>query len=234
MSFTKSNSSNSKNAGGFASLADILSTSKNKKTSTSSGNFLPSLEDLQKKLGQNDASNFKLNTSQFLQNSSNTVKTNSINERNQEPQFGKLNAKLSINDHSRSRIKREDKFSNIKFSLDSQNEILHIVNQIEKSKNLTDFDDKDRDQCVQFDSKRKQILRQPNFFMINLPDDFNLENSQMNVYQSGMIEILSGDKPSKIIRLKRNSKMITDLVLANDSQVFHDQMNILTDDSINF
>lgn len=248
MSGSQSSSSTGNNVP-FATLTEILSGAK-KQSVKKESTILPSLEDLQKKLIGSEESCSKLNFSRafglntFELNSLNNTEpniklensVNSINTLNIKEEF---NDKQSLERHPRqnrrldSRTnKRNERLNHSTtkseyptFKYETDTEIKHLINKIENSQMLN-FNNDDYNDC-----KDKNIQSKQDFSLIQLPNDFKLENGQVKVYSSGIIQIISGDDPPVIYEFKKavldNNIISTDLIIATDIQVYIDKMDIL-------
>lgn len=249
MSSSQSSSSAGSNAP-FATLSEILSGAKKQSiNSQKEMNILPSLEDLQKKLTGSEDSCSKLNFSRafglnaFDLDSLNNTESNlkleksaSINSLNIKEEFS--DNKQSLDKHPRQNrrldsrtSKRNERlnysatkseYTSIKYETDL--EIKQLINKIENSQMFNFNNDYD-------DYKDKDIKLKPDFSLIQLPNDFKLENGQVNVYSSGIIQIISGDDPPAIYEFKNaiidNNILSTDLIITSDVEVCIDKMNIL-------
>lgn len=65
---------------------------------------------------------------------------------------------------------------------------------------------------------------------IQLPTDFTKERGRINCYRSGIIEVISGDHPPKILRFKPTTT--TDLLIATDKKIHIDQMTVYSPESL--
>ena len=247
----------------FASLSDILANSSSTKRTTRSSirastaatsgvSLLPTLEDLRQKLdGVHDDSGMKLNLSRafgglpssfcFDSNDQSSSLLASTSNDHQEF-YNNINNNLNTGRQKRQQLKREHRGSQNAFKTeagsctsvynDTEREITHIIKRIELTKNLNfkddDPDDKDR-------VHQDRLL--PEFNLIQLPADFNLEHGQINVYQSGIIEIISGDQPPVKFRMRRATKRIdesltTDLILTTENQAIIERMNVCVPETV--
>ncbi|KAH9419991.1 hypothetical protein DERP_001824 [Dermatophagoides pteronyssinus] len=250
----------------FASLSDILANSSSTKRTTRSSirasaaaasasgtSLLPTLEDLKQKLeGSHDDTCTKLNLSRAFGGLPSSFRFESTNLNNHDEQssllestsnnhqeLNNINNNLNVGRQKRQQFKREQRGSQnvIKTETsiganvydDTQREIAHIIKKIELNKHLN-FKDNDSDD-------KDQIKLLPEFNLIQLPADFNLEHGQINVYQSGIIEIISGDQPPVKFRMRRAAKRIdesltTDLILTTENQAIIERMNVCVPETV--
>lgn len=236
----------------MVTLADILSskssTRTNLRSSTRNQRLVPSLEDLQKKLDGGQDSNSKLNFSRAFSLTSVDLDSFSFAENGTEPSNSAEPSKpevkeqndFKVNDkivkHSRRNDRRTssqeeklnslDSFSQQSLNDDSHREIVHIIGKIEKGK-FGSF---------QNDFKDKKIKSKPEFNLIHLPEDFKLDYGKVNVYRSGVVEIISGDIPPKTIRCKQffqnSTNVTTDLMISTDTLVHINHMNLFTPEEL--
>ena len=230
----------------FMSLEDILKLHSNSGVKTRSSNTTGKLFqlDLQKKI---DSSKSKLNMTRaynlstvdsfnFLEP---PIKTEPI-ETDKSKHFNSV----QINNHhhvpneklQRSNLKRDGKVS--KKETRTMETVCNSYNDdpLKQIQMLTCRIDKD----AQFDFEEEKNFRKkeklPNFNCIHLPTDFNPEKGRLNVYKSGIIEVISNDNPPKIMRFKSvingSNNVFTDLVFTTNDQVYIDQANLFSSESI--
>lgn len=238
------NSNQSESSSKLISLADILSSKSNSKKPLKSSNniskLVPSLEDLQKKLDGSHDSNSKLNFSRALNLTSADIEPFSFEENGLDHSnnidvnnpMNEVNDKLLLNNKNFKQNRRKDSckqeekpssmsaFSQQSLNDDAHREITQIIGRIEKGK-FSSFDN---------DFKTNK-LNPPDFNSVQLPKNFNLDFGKVNVYRSGIIEIISGDNPPKIHRCKplvHKNNITTDLVISTDTLAYIDRMNICT------
>ncbi|KAH9501439.1 hypothetical protein DERF_012287, partial [Dermatophagoides farinae] len=179
----------------FASLSDILANSSSTKRTTRSSIRASTAATS----GLNLSRAFGGLPSSFCFDSNDQSSSLLASTSNDHQEFyNNINNNLNTGRQKRQQLKREHRGSQNAFKTeagsctsvynDTEREITHIIRQIELTKNLNfkddDPDDKDR-------VHQDRLL--PEFNLIQLPVDFNLDHGQINVYQSGIIEIVSGD-----------------------------------------
>ncbi|KAI2804256.1 hypothetical protein BLOT_003235 [Blomia tropicalis] len=223
----------------FMSLADILqSTSGGVRTRSSDKVQLGF--DLKKNLESINQSNSKLNISRALDQVS-TESFNFININQQLKQADNVETKPESNLQilekpiklNRRQIKKEDRSNTNSISFNSYGNPLDMIKkvttEIDKRTDLKGFD---------FDEKNKQQFdkfKPPGFNLIQLPKDFTLDRGRVNLYQSGIIEVISNDNPPRKFRFKpptHEDNMTSDLAIATDTQVLLERAYICSTDTL--
>lgn len=122
-------------------------------------------------------------------------------------------------------LRKEDRFASTilsSFSGDPKSQIEKLIGGIDRKDTTFDFEEKDKDGI--------SIAKTPGFNFLQLPKDFNLERGRVNMYRSGIIEVISNDCPPKIFRFKptthNTNNISTDLVITTENQAYIDQMNV--------
>lgn len=239
-----STSRQAKSPSKFMSLADILQAKANTSgVKTRSGGTLQLQLDLHKKLEGLPNSNSKLNFSaafnrgatdsfNFVDTSAETnnhLETDKAEQNSSELNKHILNEKLVRPNrrHDGKYSKKDDKSMNYVSSTDPLKNIQSITGKIDNKDARFDFDDKDKN--------LQGKTSTPDFHLVQLPKGFSLERGRVNVYRSGIIEIVSNENPARVMRFKKtvhhSNNIFADLVIATDSQTRIEQSNILSPES---
>lgn len=103
---------------------------------------------------------------------------------------------------------------------DTKTDIERFLKAIDKS--ASDFDEDDKSGILPAKSTGLNYIQ--------LPSEFTIERGRINCYRSGIIEVISGDHPPKILRFKPTTT--TDLVIATDKKIHIDQMTVYSPESL--